>query len=83
MIQEIIENGQVRSLKKFADYAMEYLADHPSCDEVVQLADHITELEKDRMTRPDILYSLPTTFQYFFSGHFGQVIGVGRPGLIH
>ena len=83
MIQEVIENGQMRSLQKFADYAVEYLARHPSCEEVVQLADHITELEKNSMTKPDTLYPLPATFQYYFSGFLGQVIGVGRPGLIH
>jgi len=55
MIQHIVENGQARSLQEFVEAAIAYLKEHPECDEVVQQADHITELEYDKMTQP-LLY---------------------------
>lgn len=81
--QEIVENGTKRLLQEFSDLAVNYLREHPECDEVVQLADNIVELENDRMTRPENIHQLPGEFHYYFSGFSGQVIGVGRPGLIH
>jgi len=81
--QEIIEDGTKRTLQEFSDLATKYLKEHPECDEVVQLADNICELETDRMTRPENVYQLPGEFHYYFSGFFGQVIGVGRPDLVH
>jgi len=81
--QLVIEDGSQRALKEFADSAVAYLKEHPEEDEVVQLADNITELNNDALTRPDITHPLPAGFQYYFSGFWGQVIGVGRPGLVH
>lgn len=81
--QLVIEDGSQRTLKEFADSAVAYLKEHREEDEVVQLADNITELKADAFTRPDILHPLPAGFQYYFSGFFGQVIGVGRPSLVH
>ena len=79
--QHIIEGGNIRSLKEFADKAISHLEENPYCDEVVQLADHITELENDKMTAPRDIYPLPEGYEYNFSGFFGQVIGVGRRGI--
>lgn len=79
--QYIIEDGEKRSLKEFADIAVTYLEKTPTCDEVVQLADNITELENDKMTAPRHIYQLPEGYEYNFSGFFGQVIGVGRQGI--
>lgn len=83
VFQEIIEDGTKRTLTEFSRLSLEYLLEHPECDEVVQLADNIVELENDRMTRPENIYQLPGEFHYYFSGFFGQVIGVGRSGLKH
>ncbi|MBA7628956.1 hypothetical protein ES703_36453 [subsurface metagenome] len=79
--QNLIEDGQKRSLVEFAQVAVTYLEQHPECDEVVQLADHIEELENDKMTRPDNIHELPQGYEYNFSGFYGQVIGVGRTGI--
>lgn len=81
--QLVIEDGTQRTLKQFADRAVAYLNNNPGEEEVVQLADNINELKNDAMTKPDTIHPLPVGFQYYFSGFFGQVIGVGRPGLIH
>ena len=83
MNQYICEDGNTRSLKKFATIAVKNLEADPTLEEVVQQASHITELANDSMTRPDTLYPLPDGYQYYFSGFYGQVIGVGRPNLIH
>lgn len=83
VFQEIIEDGTKRTLQEFSDLATKYLKEHPECDEVVQLADNIVELENDRMTRPENIYQLLGEFHYYFSGFYGHVIGVGRPGLVH
>lgn len=79
--QNIIEDGHKRPLDEFAQCAVIYLSQHPECDEVVQQADNITELESDKMTRPDNIYELPEGYEYNFSGFYGQVIGVGRTGI--
>ena len=81
--QEVIENGTKRTLREFAEQAIKHIETHPECEEVVQLADNIVELEQDHMTRPQDVFELPERLQYYFSGFFGQVIGVGLPGLIH
>lgn len=81
--QLVIEDGSQRTLKEFADSAVEYLNAYPREEEVVQLADNITELKDNKMTKPDIIHPLPAGFQYYFSGFFGQVIGIGRPNLVH
>lgn len=78
MNQRIIEDGNKRSLQEFAQCAIIYLEQHPECDEVVQQADNITELENDKMSAPHNFYELPEGYEYNFSGSFGQVIGVGR-----
>lgn len=79
--QYIIEDGKTRSLEEFAKTAIEFLEKTPTCDEVVQLADHITELEHDKMTPPRNIHPLPEGYEYNFSGFSGQVIGVGRRGV--
>lgn len=76
--QDIIEDGKTRTLKEFARYAIAFLENTPTYDEVVQLADHITELENDKRTPPRNIHQLPEGYEYNFSGFFGQVIGVGR-----
>jgi len=81
--QEIIENGEKRSLRDFAEKAIAYLNEHPGDNEVVQQAENILELEKDSRTSPETIHELPDGFQYYFSGFYGQVIGVGRIGIIH
>lgn len=79
--QHLIEDGKTRSLKEFAETAVALLEKRPRCDEVVQLADHITELENDKMTAPRHIHPLPEGYEYNFSGFYGQVIGVGRTGI--
>ena len=79
--QQIIEDGSKRSLEEFAQCAIIYLEQHPECDEVVQLADNITELEHDALQSPQLIYPLPECYEYCFSGFYGQVIGVGRKGV--
>lgn len=79
--QHIIEDGQRRSLQEFAQLAVTYLEQHPECDEVVQLADNIKELEFDKVNPPTIYHELPQGYEYNFSGFYGQVIGVGRTGV--
>ncbi len=81
MIQHIIEDEGKRSLSEFAQCAIIYLGQHPECDEVVQQAISITELEKDGLTPPENTYPLPEGYEYNFSGFWGQVIGVGRTGI--
>jgi hypothetical protein len=82
MIQHIAEDGSTRSLKEFADLAIKHLEENPLDEEVVQLADHITELAHDSMTRPDVIYPVPEEYRYRFSGFWGQVIGVARKGVV-
>ena len=65
--QHIIEDGQKRLLSEFAQSAVNYLEQHPECDEVVQLADHITELENDKVNPPAAYYELPEGY-----GHQGK-----------
>ena len=79
--QLLIEDGKKRSLKEFADAAVADLRNNPDIDEVVQLANNITELEHDAMTAPRTIYPLPGGFEYNFSGFYGQVVGVGRTGI--
>lgn len=47
--QHIIENGKKRQLSEFAQYSVDYLKQHPECDEVVQWADNIAELDGFRL----------------------------------
>ena len=82
MMQHIAEDGTIRTLKEFADLAIKHLEAHPPDDEVVQIANHITELAQDSKTRPDILYPVPEGYRYRFSGFFGQVIGIARKGAV-
>jgi hypothetical protein len=82
MIQHIAEDGSTRSLKEFADLAIKHLEENPLDEEVVQLADHITELAHDSMTRPDVIYPVPEEYRYRFSGFWGQVIAVARKGVV-
>lgn len=79
--QYIIEDKKTRSLKEFAETAIAFLEKRNDCDEVVQLADHITELENDKKTAPQNIHPLPEGYEYNFSGTFGQVIGIGRTGI--
>lgn len=79
--QKIIEDGIMRSLKDFAELAVDFLSKDPALDEVVQQASHITELEHDFITPPRLLHPLPDGYEYNFSGFWGQVIGVGRTGI--
>lgn len=79
--QHIIEDRNRRPLAEFAQCAIIYLEQHPECDEVVQVADHITELEFDKVNSPSVYYQLPEGYEYNFSGFWGQVIGVGRTGI--
>lgn len=81
VIQHIIEDGQKRRLKQFVEDAVAYLKEHPEYDEVVQLADNISELENDRINRPSVYHNLPEGYEYNFSGFWGQVIGIGRTGI--
>jgi hypothetical protein len=78
MMQLVVEDGTARTLQEFADLAIRHLKANPCDEEVVQIADNITELAQDSMTRPDTLYPLPKGYCYRFSGFFGQVIGVAR-----
>lgn len=82
MNQQILKAGEKRSLAEFAKIATDYLESIPPelCDEVVQLADDITELKHDCRTSPETLHPLPNGYEYRFSGFFGQVIGIGRKG---
>lgn len=73
-MKKVIENGQKRLLEEFAQCAVIYLEQHPECDEVVQQANHITELEHDTMTSPSLVYELPEGYEYSLS----EVIGVSR-----
>jgi len=79
--QHIVEDGKKRPLSEFAQAAVTYLEQHAECDEVVQLADNITELENDKVNPPSVYHELPQGYEYNFSGFFGQVIGVGRDGI--
>ena len=79
--QHIVEDGHRRPLSEFALCAVTYLQQHPECDEVVQLADKITELENDKVNPPTVYHELPQGYEYNFSGFYGQVIGVGRTGI--
>jgi len=79
--QKIIEDGTKRTLGEFAKLAIAYLEQDFELDEVVQLANNITELEHDAMTAPNRIYELPEGYEYNFSGFWGQVIGVGRTGI--
>ena len=79
--QYIAEDGLKRSLPEFAQSAVIYLEYHPECDEVVQLANHIEELENDRKTAAQNIYDLPEGYEYNFSGFAGNVIGVVRIGI--
>ncbi len=69
------------AVREFAETAIAFLEKRNDCDEVVQLADHITELENDKKTAPQNIQPLPEGYEYNFSGTFGQVIGVGRTGI--
>ena len=73
-MKKVIENGQKRPLEEFAQCAVIYLEQHPECDEVVQQANNITELEHATMTSPSLIYELPEGYEYSFS----EVIGVCR-----
>lgn len=77
-VQRVLENEAKRPLKDFAVAAVRVLGNHEEVDEVVQRADNITELENDRMTKPDSIYALPDGFEYRFSGFGDCVIGVCR-----
>jgi len=77
-IQQVVEDHIEQRLKEFADASVRFLTGSDEYNEVVRLADSITELKNDKMTRPDILYPLPEGFRYRFSGFWGQVIGVMR-----
>lgn len=79
--QHIVEDGEKRSLQEFADKAVSFLKQHQEYDEVVQLANNITELEHDSRTAPENIYVLPEGYEYNFSGFFGQVIGIGATGI--
>ena len=81
MNQKIVEDGNTRTLKEFANVAIKSLEADATLEEVVQLANHITEIASNFMTRPDILFPLPDNYKYYFSGFLGQVIGVGRSNL--
>ena len=77
--QKVMPEGEKLTLKEFADQAVVYLkAERQFDNEVVTLANDIVELEKDFMTRPDVLYPLSEGYEYRFSGFWGQVIGVVR-----
>jgi hypothetical protein len=73
-MKKVIENGRKRPLEEFAQCAVIYLEKHPECDEVVQQANHIIELDHDTMTFPSLIYELPEGYEYNFS----EFIGVGR-----
>jgi len=74
-MKKVIENGQKRPLEEFAQCAVIYLEKHPECDEVVQQANHIIELENDHnITSPSLIYELPEGYEY----NFAEFIGVGR-----
>ena len=79
--QHIVEDKNTRSLKEFAEIAIPFLEKDADCDEVVQLADHITELANDKSNPPRYVCPLPDGYEYNFSGTFGQVIGIGRTGI--
>lgn len=79
--QHVIDGFTKRTLQEFAQIAVEYLQQHPECDEVVMLADNIVELKKDPVSQPDVYYKLPEGYEYAFSGFYGQVIGIGRTGI--
>ncbi len=82
MKQQVIEDGSTRTLKEFTERALKHLQENSWDDEVVQLANHITEIAADTMTRPDIIHPLPEGYHYRFSGFWGQVISVAREGAI-
>lgn len=73
-MKKVIENGEKRPLEEFAQCAVIYLEQHSECDEVVQQANHITELENDTMTPPGLIYELPEGYEYSLS----EVIGISR-----
>lgn len=73
-MKKIIENGQKRPLEEFAQCAVIYLERHPDCDEVLQQANHIIELDHDTMTSPSLIYELTEGYEY----NFAEFIGVGR-----
>lgn len=75
-MKKVIENGQKRPLEEFAQCAVIYLERHPECDEVVQQANNITELEHATITSPSLIYELPEGYEYDFSEVI--VIGVSR-----
>jgi len=79
--QYIIEDGKTRSIKEFAETALAFLEKRKDCDEVVQLADNITELANDKKTAPHNIHPLPEGYEYNFSGFFGHVAGIGRTGI--
>ena len=79
--QHIAEDGKRRPLSEFAQAAVTYLEEHPDCDEVVQLADRITELENGKINPPTVYHELPQGYEYNFSGFYGHVIGIGRTGI--
>ncbi len=73
-MKKVIEDGQKRTLEEFAQCAVIYLEQHPECDEVVQQANNIIELEHDTITSPSLIYELPEGYEYNSS----EVIGVSR-----
>lgn len=79
--QHIIEDGKTRNLKEFVDQAIDFLEKNLEYDEVVQLADNITELKNDKISFPTIYYKLPQGYEYNFSGFLGQVLGIGYTGI--
>jgi len=77
-IQFVVEDKQKQGLEEFATASILFLASNPAYEEVVRLANSITELKGDHITRPESIQTLPEGFYYRFSGFYGQVIGVVR-----
>lgn len=78
-MKKIIEDGAKRPLEEFAQCAVIYLAQHPECDEVVQEAKNIIELENDNMASPSLIYELPEGYEYNFSEFIGVFRTAPRP----
>lgn len=89
--QHVIEDGKKRRLSKFAQSAVNYLEQHPECDEVVQFSHNISELEKARLKTnildneypdsPSVYHQLPEGYEYNYTGRWRIIIGVGRTGI--
>ncbi len=77
-IQFVVEDKQEQRLKDFAEAAVIFLTGNNQYEEVVCLANSITELKNDHMTKPDNIHSLPEGFYYRFSGFAGCAIGIMR-----